>query len=258
MDKEDLLRTLQTMGFKEKEARVYLALLELNEALPGTLSRKTGVKRSTTYLILEQLERKGLASHIKKMGHLYFQACKPELLIEAQTKKYAKAKTELESLKTILPALSHLHQDLTATPQMSVFRGKEGLIQIMEDTLTVKDKMLLCWANTDLAVNTLLSDYHPSYLKKKIKRKIWSKCLFLNDETGIKLQNRSQKELREVRFIPKDLYYFENEINIYDDKMSIISHKDMLGVIIQNEAIANTQRTIFRFAFEYAKSLGKG
>ena len=52
-------------------------------------------------------------------------------------------------------------------------------------------------------------------------------------------------------------YLFKNEINIYDDKVAIISHEDQIGVIIQNKNIADTQRSIFELGFEYAKILEK-
>ena len=57
-----------------------------------------------------------------------------------------------------------------------------------------------------------------------------------------------------MRFIPENKYKFENEINIYDDKVSIISPKDQMGVIIQNQAIADSQRALFYMAFENAKN----
>ena len=95
VEQKELLKTLLNIGFNEKEAQGYLTLLDLNEALPGTISRSSGVKRSTTYLILDQLEKKGLASHIKREGHLYFQSCKPDFLIENQRKRYAEGKAQL-------------------------------------------------------------------------------------------------------------------------------------------------------------------
>lgn len=248
VDKASLLKTLQKIGFNEKEAQVYLTLLELNEALPSGISRHSGIKRPTTYLILEQLERRGLVSHIKRAGHLYYQACKPDLLIEAEKQKYAELKSTLSDLERALPALSRLHTDLTITPQMSVFKGKDGLIQIMEDTLTVKDKMLLCWANPTV-VFSLLEDYYPSYIRKKVKRKIFLKGIFCNDEIAKKLKLNGKRELRDILLISKNKYPLKNEINIYDNKVAIISHEDQTGVIIENENIAETQRVIFNLCF---------
>ena len=238
---------LRDFGLNEKEAAVYLALLELNQALPSMISRKAGLKRPTVYVILEQLLEKGLAGRVKKKGNWYFTPLDPGTFYEYESRK-------LQTLKDHLPELKKLKAKYAIVPQMSVLEGREGIIQVMEDTLTTSGE-ILCWSNADLAVNTLLKDYHPSYLSKKIKRKIKTKCLFLDDEVGRGFKKRSKAELREVYLIPKGTFFFENEINIYDDKVSIISHKDNIGVIIQNQAIADTQRAIFMFAFEFAKQL---
>lgn len=143
------------------------------------------------------------------------------------------------------------------TPQMSVFRGKEGLIQVMEDTLTVKDKTLLCWSNIELNVYTTLEDYYPTYIMKKVASRVHLKGIFNYDKSALRFKQRGKDELREVYLIPKDLYHIDNEINIYDDKVAIISHQDQVGVIIQNEHIARTQRSIFNLAFAYAKIVEK-
>ncbi|MBT5823520.1 hypothetical protein HOH67_00115, partial [Candidatus Peregrinibacteria bacterium] len=93
--------------------------------------------------------------------------------------------------------------------------------------------------------------------KKKNKKNIFIRGLFLYEKEGLQFKKLSEKEKREIYLIPKEKFNFENEINIYNDKLSIISYKDKMGVIIQNAAIADTQRSIFNFAFEYAKMLEK-
>jgi len=66
MNKARLTNILKRIGLNEKEAKVYLTLLEVNESLPSSISRQSGVKRPTTYVILGQLQKKGLVSHVKK------------------------------------------------------------------------------------------------------------------------------------------------------------------------------------------------
>ena len=51
---------LVTVGFSEKEARVYLACLEAGTASVAVVAEKAGVKRSTAYVMLESLSRRGL------------------------------------------------------------------------------------------------------------------------------------------------------------------------------------------------------
>lgn len=251
IEKNKILGMLQKLGFTDKEANVYFILLELNEAIPSVISRKAGLKRPTTYLILEHLEARGLLSHIKRNNILYFRASRPEVFLEKEKAHLENTKLTLESLTTALPELINLHNSYV-TPQMSVYHGKEGLIQIMEDTLTTKTE-LLCWSNPELAFNSL-KEYYPTYIAKKVKNGIWLKGIFCDDKIGIMFKNKSKKELREVYLIPKEEFLFKNEINIYDDKVAIISHTDSVGVIIQNKDIADTQRAIFHFAFKYAKT----
>lgn len=245
----DLTNIVKYIGLSEKEAKIYLTLLELNQALPSSISKRSGIKRPTTYVTLENLQKKGLVSHFKKGSNLYFQAVNPRsLLIDQQNK--------LKKIEEALPELLLLNKKFTSTPQMSVFEGREGLIQIMEDTLTTQSE-LLCWCDIGLAVYTILEDYYPSYVKQKVERKVSLKGIFSYEHKALAFKKKGQRELREVYLIPKEKFPFKNEINIYDDKVAIISHQDQVGVIVQNQNIADTQKSIFNFAFEYAKILEK-
>lgn len=245
----NLEEILQYQGLNAKEAKIYLVLLELQEALPSVIAKRSGIKRPTTYAILEQMQRLGLVSHVKKNGNLYFRALNPRSFLQEQEHKFKK-------LEEAIPELSSLNKKFTSIPQMAVFEGKEGLIQIMEDTLTTSTG-LLCWANIGVAVHTILEDYYPTYIKKKIKNKVSLKGIFPYEKRSLDFKKMGQKELREVHLIPADRFPFKNEINIYDDKVAIISHNDEVGVIIQNQSIADTQRIIFDLGFEYAKILEK-
>lgn len=245
----DLNKVLENIGLTEKEAKIYLTLLELKEALPSVISRRAGVKRPTTYVILEQLQKKGLVSYVKKGKLLYYQPINPHSLLETEYHKY-------HALEESLPELLQMHRQYAVTPQMSIFEGKKGLVQVMEDTLTTSTD-LLCWADVTMAVETCLKDYYPEYIRKKVKGNVWLRGIFCADKLARKFKERGETELREVYLIPKEKFPFKNEINIYDDKVAIISHEDEIGVIIKNKNIANTQRAIFKLGFEYAKILDK-
>ena len=53
---------LQKIGLSDKDAEVYLACLELGTQPASVIARKAGLKRPTTYLILEGLLKRGLVS----------------------------------------------------------------------------------------------------------------------------------------------------------------------------------------------------
>jgi sugar-specific transcriptional regulator TrmB len=243
----DILKILTKNGLSEKEAQVYLSLLKLHEALPSSIARQSKVKRATTYVILEELQKKGLVTHFKRKNRLHYRALNPHFLVEEKYQNYL-------ALEKSLPELTKLHELYNATPQMSVYEGKKGIIQIMENTLTTSNKELLCWSNIDHAMDPL-RDYYPTYIRKKNKLSIWVRCVLNYGKEGLRFKRYAEKELRECYLIPEEKFPFNNEINIYDDKVAIISHKDKVGVIIQNQYIADTQKSIFKMGFEYAKLL---
>jgi sugar-specific transcriptional regulator TrmB len=242
----EVLPVLLQAGMTEKEARIYVALLAFQEATPAVISRRSGVKRPTTYVILQKLEQEGMVGHFKRKKVLHYRALHPKLLLERTRRRAGE-------LQRALPDLLALHSKYGTIPQMSVYEGEEGLIEIMEDTLTAKTE-LLCWADIALAVGSLKA-YYPEYIRKKVARRLWVRGVFCYDRTALTFKKRGREELREIYLIPKEKYPFQNEINIYDDKIAIISHVDRVGVIIQNQAMAETQRSIFRLGFEYAKGI---
>lgn len=237
--------TLMKVGLTDKEAKIYLALLSMHEATVSDIARKSRVKRPTAYLALGALEERGLVTHVERRSVLHFRALNPYLLAETQRER-------CREIERILPDLVSLSATADPRPQMSVFEGPAGLRQMMEDTLSAQGE-ILCWANMSVITTTVFADYWKTYIRKRVARKIPVRCVFTLDPVGLEFKRRAREELREVYLVPRDLFPFKNEINIYDDKLSIISHQDLIGVVIQNRNIADGQRAIFNLAFEYAK-----
>ena len=101
---------LKSLKFSEKEAKVYLALLELGSAKAHDIARKTGINRTTVYDLLEILLHRGLISKYKKGALAYFNARDPKYLLsyldrekEEQEKNIDKQKKKLEFVNTKTP-----------------------------------------------------------------------------------------------------------------------------------------------------------
>lgn len=241
----NMLKALEGIGFREAEAKIYLATLELGSATASNIAKKARVKRPSAYVLLEALIKKGYISTFKKRGVTYFGAQSPKQVIESAYEKATDAKSILQDLMALAPS------DLKSKPRVQYFEGHDGLVAIMEDTLQVPNKEIYAYADVELGWKTL-EDYYPTYIKKKNERKIVPIVILTDNPMGRRFKEKSMEEQRSVRLVPKEKFPMSNEINIYDDKMFIISHKDMTGVIIQSEEIANTQRSIFKLAWEAA------
>lgn len=77
----EIVDVLKTAGLDEKEAQVYLGLLELGTASVQLIASKAGLKRPTTYLILDSLQAKGMVSIIPRAKKALYTAESPEKII---------------------------------------------------------------------------------------------------------------------------------------------------------------------------------
>ena len=60
---------LKNLGLNDKEARAYAALLELGQTTAYAVAERSGLKRPTVYVVLDELRQKGLVlkiPHVKK------------------------------------------------------------------------------------------------------------------------------------------------------------------------------------------------
>lgn len=244
----DLEKVLESVGLTDKEAKIYLILLECGVSLASSISRLSGIKRTTVYMVLETLRKKGYVTSFVKAGVYYFKALDPEVILTDIDAKYTLVKKKL-------PEFKELNKMFTVRPRVQFFEGKEGLIRLMEDTLTTENQELLVWADIKMSWDGPIKDYYPEYVKKRLKKNIWVRGIFSDSKQARSFKSRSKTELREVYLIPPEKFPFSNEINIYNNKVNIISYQDEVGVLIENQDIANTQKSIFTFAWEYAKLL---
>ena len=63
--------SLEYAGMKPKEAKIYLALLELGEASVVQIAKSAGIKRTTVYNILPDFINRGIVSTTLKRSEKY-------------------------------------------------------------------------------------------------------------------------------------------------------------------------------------------
>ena len=128
------------LGLPEKEADIYLALLSLGSSTIDALAKETKIKRSTVYVQLKTLLKKGLISSRKEGKIVQFVAESPNNLkrvLEQYLVEIEKKKAQAESL---IPILLSQFIDKGARPAVRVFEGKEGLTNIRNEVLNMKSK----------------------------------------------------------------------------------------------------------------------
>lgn len=239
-----LASVLKNIGLTEKESRIYLACTELGSSSVADISKQARINRVTAYDVLEKLMRRGMVNCFIKQGAKFYDATDPHIVASDFKRRAA-------DFTKALPELSKLRGD-AIHPRIRYFEGLEGIKAIYEDTLSSRTE-ILNYANSR-EIRTHWPNYDAEYVAKRVKKKIHLRGIAPKDEHGQWVQERDKNNFREIRLVPGKDFSFTNEINIYDDKVAIISYKDspLIGMIIESQEIANTQRDIFKMAWDFA------
>ncbi|MDP2951392.1 MAG: helix-turn-helix domain-containing protein [bacterium] len=247
-----LLNELQKIGFSDKEALVYLASLELGTATILEISKKAKVKRPTTYVIFEDLIKKGLASSFEKGKKRYFQVESPERLLTLFRLKEKELQEQEREFKVMFPQLKDLYALSGEKPSVRFFEGKEGIKAIQEDILKSKVPLFREFVSLDEAYK-----YFPpksSDSSKKIKKHA-RKVIYTSKKGAVLPLKDGPIERVFVNF---SQFPFSSNVVIYQNKVAIISYASpLIGILLENKEIANSFSVFFDLAFNFAKSKTK-
>jgi sugar-specific transcriptional regulator TrmB len=247
-----LVKELKKIGLADKEAKVYLATLELGYAPIQKISEKAAINRATTYVIMDQLIAKGIAAHFNKGKKRFFVAEYPEKLLNLLRHAESEIEEKKKNFREVLPQLKSLHNLLEDKPKVMFYEGIEGLKNMQADFLKAREKELLSIHNMDDVSNVFSEEHMKNYREKRVGLGIKIKGIYTRKDgpLGSKI---SQSLLRNSLYVPFEKFKFSSDISIYDDKVAIASLKGKLaGVIIENQNIADTLREVFELAWKGA------
>lgn len=242
-------KELQHLGLSEKEAKVYLASLELGPETAQNLAKKAAINRPTAYVQIESLKQRGLMSETQKGKKTLYSAESPRQLsslLNSLEKELAYKKSEIHK---VLPALTQLFESAGERPKVRFYEGEEGIRAVEEDFLRVKNKKIQGFVNMDRLRE--LFPNHSDYSKRRIAKKIRSQVIYTQKGGALPAMSDPAK-LREARYITPDKFPISADITIYDNKVALVPYKvNPIVAIIENNEIADTMRALFFLIWIY-------
>ena len=166
---------LQYLGLSEKEQELYLASLKYGSQPASTLSKRTGISRSTVCFIFNELIKKGFASKNIKEKTTHFSVIQPESLEYVILEKQAEAKRQIQDFKDLLPMLNSIQNKHSPIPEVRYYEGYEGLCRILDDFCKVDQTVLYISSHNNMHpdIRKYVYDiYLPICNKQKNKNKI--------------------------------------------------------------------------------------
>lgn len=237
---------LGSVGLSEKEIAVYTSLLELGESSINKITKKSEVNRVTVYPIIQKLIEKGFVSKLYKEGKSYFKAIPPEQILDL-------LKEKSDKIRLILPELKKRTNKAKTSTSVELFRGRKGMYSFVERLYSGKEKQMYAYGNFDIAKKALeYQALHGRKLRilKKIKLDIAISPIY--DDY---LKENTYRRLTRIRF-NDSLKALEVYIIFGKTLVGIFEvSKELIGILIENEKLAEYHKFIFDKLWKEGKSL---
>lgn len=239
---EDLAKQLENIGLEDKEAEIYLAILQLGLSNVVDIARKAEIKRTTVYEYLDNLLRRGLICKTVKGKRIFYLAEKPERILHIwEVKK--------KHLEKILPELQSFYALSSGKPKVKFYEGVEGMRQIYRE-MTKTSKTLWSVFSADKYYNAFSEKDGLEFFENIKEHGGQIKDLVEDTPAGREyVKSGYHKGIGGAKLLPKD-FKLAADILVTGNKVAMNSLVNMVGVIIENSEIAEVQRNFIKFLWK--------
>ena len=244
----ELINSLEKIGLTEKQAKIYLACLELGGARISDIAKKSKIKRTTCYHLIKELMEMGVVSLAKQKKAGFFLAEDPKILEQ-------NAKLKLQTIQEILPQLDAVYNVLPQRPRILFYEGIEGIQTIWEEILkTAKEgDIILACTGLNPSLKYLPKEWRKDYIKRRIDKKVRVRFITSSVKFMKEYQEDQFKGLREVRLAPEKNWDFTADMQICGNKITIVSPKEnFISIIIDSKEISQMMKMAFELMWRGA------
>lgn len=249
----DLQRELEQLGFSERQACVYLALLRFGKSGAQQLALATGLPRASCYDTLQQLVSQGLIKSDSEDGQKLFVTEPPDRIKTLIDLQLAEIQTRQRRALQFLPQLSALAGDATVKPRFRIINDNTELHAIHKDYADMHEPILQL-----VGYDAFLELHRRRVVQENVNRlrqtQSQGRAVLVTDMhvelppgTGFK-----------VRCVPRAMLEVRGEMTVCADHVLLFAYTQMVVAIeIISPAIADTCRAALELAWQQAGEIEK-
>lgn len=236
---------LKDLQLNEKEAEIYLTLLEIGSQAASVVAKRVSIPRSSVFFHLENLIKKGFVQKEIKSTVQYFSALPPEKIKHLLLRRKSKVDDQMEQLSGLIPTFKSITSPFLNESKVTYFEGVEGLCKMIDDVIQAKDELYFISAHIfhPEVRNYIRNTYVPA--RKKAKNN--AEMIITDSSDARDYVSLTHNIYKWVGFVEAKNIKFESTIVIYGHKIQFLSTKieDLTGVMIENQFLANTMKSMF-------------
>lgn len=264
VDTQDLINQkivdfLKNLGLNQKEASIYLTLLAKGSLTILELSCVTGIPRTNTYRMLENLKKIGLVEEIVEENRKLAKAADLthlEFLFNEQQEKAKTLEHLYPEIKTFLKEMAIKQQPGT---KVLFYRGKDSLKRQLWNETKARGEVVgfIFLTYDDIADSKFAQKIREElYLRKINGREIISdNDKYLNRESVEMTRKTRVFKYYQWRYLPYEKVNINHNVLIYNNVVSFYTwfEGEIVGVEIYNETFAIMQKQLFEILWSIAE-----
>lgn len=243
----ELKNILNNLEIPDLQAQVYLGLLELGEANFTEIAKKTGIKRTTMYAIMEKMEEKGLVQ--KSLDKKTFQPIHPGKIFE-------KMQTSNLIFHHALPQFQAIMKQPEKITKVKFYKGTKGIQQLFLDELTsykTKEKKIIRII-AGASFHAQDPEFKEEYADKKYEAGVVSRIIASHDLKEYINKYKKLYSVLDVKLLPESLGKITGRIAAGPSSITLIGFlKDQSGITIESQELADTFIKFFDFVWDLMK-----
>lgn len=241
----EIIKELEKLGLSDKEAKVYLAALQLGPSSISEIAKTAELKRPTVYLIIDDLIKKNLINKMVKKGRVSYSSANPENILS-----FLEGKVFLA--KHILPELNAIYPSPIDQPKIKFYQGKNGLKNIYEEAFS-SGANVFALVSLDKFFEIFSEDENAYFfsLLKNSGGRIYD-LIEVSDKKKKYVSSYYRKGLSRIKELPPK-FKIDTDILIMGNKIAMISFNNLTGLIIEDSHLAKTHKQIFRYLWKSVK-----
>jgi sugar-specific transcriptional regulator TrmB len=233
---------LKNIGLKKQEIDIYLAILALGSGTISDISKKAKIKRPTVYQYMDNIVGSGLVYKTLKGKRVFYRAANPKKIVKSLEEKK-------ENIEKIMPELQSMYSNVFYKPKISFYEGKEGLKNIYEQMIFTHKNVYSIFSPENF-FNIFSFEENDKFLMGLYNAggKLYN-LVEKSDRAIEHLKVKKYKDFVKNRLLPDDFKY-QTDLLIKGDCVALISFANLVGVVIEDKAIADLQRSLFKFIWD--------
>lgn len=265
MNENFSIENLIKIGLIESEAKIYLNLLKKKSFTASEISRLSGISRSKTYEILNQLIRKGLCIEILG-GVKKFAPANPKTAFNGLQQKIQQAcdtkKILMSDLSETLLPLYHSKKENTdpSLDYIQTVRENSRITEKVESLERLATDEVLGFTKRPYAMSLNITSNEQQFLN--LKRGIKCKSIYEVNDARIKdfmkmieMYADAGEEVKITNKLPLKMYIFDEKIVVTTLEDRITSKPSLTAMVIYHPDLAKTLKKVFYMYWEKAMTL---